>query len=219
MNVIYEDNHLLIVDKPSLLPTMGVSKGDSSLISKAKDYIKKKYQKPGNVYLGVVSRLDSWVSGVIVLARTSKAAARLNDQFAKSNVSKIYLAIVDGEIPESGELENWVAKNERLRRMECVSEGTERAKFARLRFRKIGQYGTKRLLEIELLTGRKHQIRLQLSDFGFPILGDVKYDSELQFPKGISLHSLKLKLEHPTLKEELVFKADPPSYWDVDRFK
>ena len=118
LQVIYEDNHLLVVNKPALLATMGVSTGETSLVSLAKAYLKQKYQKPGNVYLGVVSRLDSFVSGVTVLARTSKAAARLNEQFRNATVEKIYWAIVPNSLPsERGILKNWLVKDDRQRRL------------------------------------------------------------------------------------------------------
>ena len=218
LEVVYEDNHLLIVNKPAMLPTMGVAEGENSLVTLAKQYLKQKYQKPGNVYLGVVSRLDSWVSGVIVLARTSKSAARLNAQFAKSSVKKVYWAIVAGEAPQNGELENWVLKNDSRRRMFCVDRNQTGAKQARLRFECIESRSDCSLVEIELLTGRKHQIRVQMAEAGMSILGDRKYGSTKPFTKGIALHSRCLELTHPTQKTELRFDVPPPSYWDLHQF-
>jgi len=204
---------------------MGVSDGDESLVSLARQYIKHKYNKPGNVYLGVVSRLDSFVSGVIVLARTSKAASRLSQQFRSRSVEKKYWAIVPDDLPSGhGQLENWLIKNESSHRMMVVDAGAaaqRNAKIARLQYRTLGtsEAGPRlRLIEIELETGRKHQIRVQLEHAGCPIVGDRKYGSRLPFKRGIALHSRKLVIEHPTQKVLQSFQAETPPWWNLDQY-
>lgn len=219
LDVIFEDNHLLVINKPALLPTMGVERGRDNLLAIAKNYLKKKYDKPGNVYLGVVSRLDSFVSGVVVFARTSKSAARLNQQFASSQPEKKYLAIVSSGLKEFGELEHWLTKDEANHRMMTVNENaTPAAKQARLQYQIVGEFENLSLLEVKLLTGRKHQIRVQLSTSGHPIVGDKKYGSSIPFKSGIALHSRSLTIEHPTTKEILNFSIDPPDWWKLERF-
>jgi len=220
--ILFEDNHLLVINKPAPLATMGVASDQDSLVTLAKQYLKAAYNKPGNVYLGVVSRLDSFVTGVIVLARTSKAASRLSRQFADRSTYKTYWAIVPAwnvkAIGESWQMENWVLKDEANHRMQTVSEQRGKAKLAKLNATKIAQFEDNDLLRIELLTGRKHQIRVQLSSAGFPIVGDRKYGSKRTFTQGIALHSYHLVFEHPTKKEPVSIHGDPPNYWKIGRF-
>jgi 23S rRNA pseudouridine1911/1915/1917 synthase len=212
--VIFEDNHLLVIAKPAGIATMGIADQQASLVGQAKIYLKQKYDKPGNVYLGVVSRLDSLVSGVVVFARTSKAAARLNDQFRANSVKKIYWAVVQGKLaPESGTLRDHLRKNESRQRMEVVSAVASGAKEAVLHFETITRHAQWTLLAIRLETGRKHQIRAQLSACGHPILGDRKYGSQQPFEQGIALHSRSLQLSHPISKEQLEFSVEPPPSW------
>ncbi|MFK7766550.1 MAG: RluA family pseudouridine synthase [Mariniblastus sp.] len=222
LKVLFEDNHLLVVDKPALLPTMGVRDGDDSLLNQAKDYIKQKYDKPGKVYLGVVSRLDSFVTGVIVFARTSKSASRLTDQFRRRTVEKKYWAIVPSQLsPSSGRLEDRLLKSESQHRMVVVPRNAaeqQGEKLAKLRYAMIAQHRQLKLLEIELETGRKHQIRVQLENAGASIVGDQKYGSDLPFKKGIALHARRLVIEHPTQKILQSFESEPPYYWDIGRF-
>jgi len=214
LNVIYEDNHLLAVNKPAMLPTMGVAEDVASLLTVAKDYIREKYDKPGNVYLGIVSRLDAPVTGLVVIARTSKAAARLTESFKSRNVRKLYLAAVEGAPPEaSGTLEHFLRKDERHRKMHVTHESAEGAQLARLRYRVLGGASGLSLLEVELDTGRKHQIRVQLAKVGCPIVGDRKYGAALEFPSGIALHSRQLELEHPVRREALTLTAPLPAVW------
>ncbi len=211
---------MLVLSKPALLATMGVNVDEDSLVKRAKQYLKEKYAKPGNVYLGVVSRLDSFVSGVVVLARTSKAAARLNRQFAGGLTKKNYLAIVPkGDGRKQGNLTDWISKNESRHRMQVVSKEVSDAKEARLSYRTIGEFQDLSLLEIDLHTGRKHQIRVQLSATNRPIVGDRKYGSSESFKKGIALHSFQLRIEHPTLKEKMLFESPPPAWWRLERFR
>lgn len=226
LDVIFEDNHLLVLNKPALLATMGAEAGQPSLLEHARDYIRRKYNKPGNVYLGVVSRLDAHVSGVIMFARTSKSASRISDQIRKHQVGKIYRALVPaGVLKDPGTLEDYVFKDDASRRMRCTKKQNDsRAdappKLARLRYRKLAtdQQKDVDLLEIQLETGRKHQIRVQLANQGCPILGDSKYGSSRPFPAGIALHCLKLQLLHPTLKTPLEFEVAPPKNWQMGKF-
>jgi len=214
LDVLYEDNHLLAVSKPAGLATMGAAAGKPTLLEAAKQYVRQRYQKPGNVYLGVVSRLDTPVTGAVVLARTSKAARRLTEQFRGRQVRKIYWALVEGRIePEAGELVQWIAHDDRLQRMRVVGPAVPGAREARLRYRRLELVGGNSLLEIELQTGRKHQIRLQLSDRGHPILGDRKYGSQRPFPAGIALHARRLAFLHPVRREPIELEAPLPSSW------
>lgn len=212
--VIYEDNHLLVLDKPANLPTMGVTADKASLLTEAKAYIKRKYAKPGNVYLGVVSRLDAPVTGLIVIARTSKAATRLNDQFRGRAASKVYWALVeDRPQPPADTCVDWLRKDERHHRVHITHAHQPEAQEARLSYRTLGVYGSATLLEIELETGRKHQIRVQLAHRGYPIVGDLKYGSRVSFPTGIALHSRRLELTHPVRQTPLQLVAPLPNSW------
>lgn len=217
LDVLHEDNHLLVINKPAGLVTQGADAGAASVVTLAKDYLKEKYQKPGNVFLGVVSRLDALVSGVLVLARTSKGAARLTEQFQQGSVDKTYWALVDSPPrPASGELTHWVRKNDAVQRMEIVPRGTAGAQEARLAYRILGCELLGNLVEVRLLTGRKHQIRLQLGEIGCPILGDRKYGSRQPFLKdAIALHCVQLALDHPTTGERLEFRVPPPAAWKL----
>jgi 23S rRNA pseudouridine1911/1915/1917 synthase len=214
LNVIYEDNHLLVVNKPAGLVTQGATAGEPSLVTVAADYIKHKYAKPGNVYIGVVSRLDAAVSGVIVLARTSKAAERLNAQFRTREVEKTYWGLVSGTVaPPSGRLVDWLAKDERLQRVVRTTSGSAGAQEAVLSYQAKGRIAGGSWLEISLETGRKHQIRVQLSVRGWPILGDKKYGSQHPFSEGIALHARAISFAHPVKQETLTFSAPVPTAW------
>jgi 23S rRNA pseudouridine1911/1915/1917 synthase len=214
--VLYEDNHLLVVNKPAMLPTMGVAADRESLIAQAKQYIGQKYDKPGDVYLGIVSRLDAPVTGVVVIARTSKAASRLTEQFRTQQVEKIYWAMVESAIhPAASRLVDWVLKDERHRRMEIAAPGSPGSQEARLNYRTLKSFARTALVEVQLETGRKHQIRLQLSHAGAPIVGDRKYGGEQPFANGIALHARRLALVHPVKKEPLEFIASLPTAWRI----
>ncbi len=216
MNVLYEDNHLLVVVKPAGLATMGLPAGEETLFTQAKKYIKAKYNKPGEVYLGVVSRLDVAVSGVVVFARTSKAAARLNDQFRQHTAKKTYLALVEGKVfPPEADCVDRLFEDKQRKQVWLTRD--KDSKEARLHYRKIRPCGKDSLLEIQLLTGRKHQIRLQLSHRGHPIVGDKKYGAKTPFQAPgkktsarIALHAWKLEIAHPTTRQTLCFEAPPP---------
>jgi len=212
MQVLYEDNHLLVVVKPTGLATMGLAEGEDTLLTLARDYVKEKYHKPGNVYLGVVSRLDVPVSGVVVFARTSKAAARLNDQFRNRTVTKTYLALVEGAIePAAAECVDRIREDERHRKVWITRDLI--GKESKLSYKRLEQLPFCSLIEIHLETGRKHQIRVQLASRGFPILGDRKYGARSEFPNGIALHAWKLALCHPVGGEALEFVAPAPASW------
>ncbi|MDZ7616576.1 MAG: RluA family pseudouridine synthase [Patescibacteria group bacterium] len=216
LHVLYEDNHLLVLNKPAMLPTMGTPGGTETLLTLAKQYVKEKYNKPGNVYLGVVSRLDAPVTGAVLLARTSKAACRLTEQFREGRVEKAYWALVDGAV-DAGEVEcvDWLAADERHRKVRIVGPSIPGAKQARLRFRPLQVKKGRTLLEVELLTGRKHQIRLQLSHRGLPILGDRKYGSSSPFPSGIALHARRLVVFHPVGGHSVEVVCPLPDYWPL----
>jgi RluA family pseudouridine synthase len=212
--ILYEDNHLLVINKPAQLATMGVRPPRMSALELAKDYIKRKYQKPGNVYLGVVSRLDAPATGVLVFARTSKAAARLTAQYRNREVTKIYHILTEGTLSAPvGTLEDCVRKDERHRRMHVVSAETKDSRDAKLTYRVLEDMGKCQLVEVQLETGRKHQIRLQFSSRGHPVVGDRKYGASSQLQHGIALHAQHLKLMHPVLRESLAWSAAVPTAW------
>ncbi len=221
MEVVYEDNHIIIVNKQSGEIVQGDKTGDCPLSDIVKDYIKEKYQKPGAVFLGVVHRLDRPVSGLVVFARTSKALTRLNKMFAEGKVHKTYWAIVErGERLEvRGEgndewhsLENWLTRNEKQNKSYAYDHEVPNSKRALLRYRVIGRGERYDLLEVQLMTGRHHQIRCQLAAMGCPIKGDLKYGSKRSNPDGsISLLSRKIELVHPVSKEEICIESPLPA--------
>jgi 23S rRNA pseudouridine1911/1915/1917 synthase len=214
LDVLYEDNHLLAVNKPAMLPTMGVEADRPNLLALAREYVRAKYSKPGNVYLGVVSRLDGPVTGVTLIARTSKAAARLSAAFRDREVGKTYWAVVETPPePAAGALEHWLRKDERHRKVHVTHAGADGAQLARLCYRTLAAAGDLALLEVEPETGRKHQIRVQLAKIGCPIAGDLKYSARTTFPLGIALHALRLEVEHPVQRQPLVIEAPLPAAW------
>ena len=210
IRVLYEDNHLLVVEKPANVPVQADASGDEDLLTACKGYIKEKYAKPGEVYLGLVHRLDRPVGGVMVFARTSKAAARLTEQFSAHRARKRYAAIVEGSAPGEGRLADFLWKDERTNTTSVVPEGTPGAKMAKLSFRTLAREGDLSLLDVDLQTGRPHQIRVQLSHAGFPIHGDQRYNPAAQVGEQIRLWAYALTIVHPTLKEEMTFYALPP---------
>lgn len=214
LEILHEDNHLLVVNKPSGIPTMGALPDEPSLWQMAKEYLKEKYHKPGNVYLGVVSRLDALVSGAIVFARTSKAAARLNEQFRNSSVEKTYWAVVEGVgLSSTGTCQDWLLKDDAAHRVRAVAGSRPGAQRATLSFRRLRELSDATWLEIALESGRKHQIRVQMSHRGHPILGDKKYGAANRFAVGIALHSRRLALAHPVTKEPLEWTAPLGRGW------
>lgn len=210
--VLYEDNHLLALHKPAGLLTMGDDTGDRTMVDMARDYLKKKYNKPGNVFVGVVHRLDRPVSGVLLFARTSKAAARLSDQLRRSEIEKTYRVLVEGRCPQQdrGEFEDWLKKNHQTNRVSTASPGDPEAKHSRLRYEIVNRVNSLIELEVQPITGRSHQIRVQLSSRGLPVVGDVKYGSKYRLGRSIRLHALRLRFQHPTRKEATAIDCPCP---------
>ncbi|MGI6233494.1 MAG: RluA family pseudouridine synthase [Prevotella sp.] len=213
MKVLYEDNHLIIVYKESGEIVQGDKTGDKPLSEMVKEYIKEKYNKPGNVFIGVVHRLDRPVAGLVLFARTSKALSRLNDMFRRGDIHKTYWAIV-GQSPEQkeGRLENWLVRNERLNKSFAYDHEVPNSKKALLDYRVIGHSDRYTLLEVKLLTGRHHQIRCQLASIGCPIKGDLKYGAKRSNPDGsISLLSRSMTFEHPVSHKIISINAPLPN--------
>ena len=221
MEVIYEDNHIIIVNKQSGEIVQGDKTGDRPLSDIVKDYIKEKYQKPGAVFLGVVHRLDRPVSGLVIFARTSKALTRLNKMFAEGEIHKTYWAIVrrqeaGGWSQETGDewqtLEHWLVRNEKQNKSYAYPTEKPNAKKAILKYRTLSHSDNYTLLEVRLLTGRHHQIRCQLAAMGCPIKGDLKYGAPRSNPDGsISLMARRVEFVHPVSKEPIIVEAPIPN--------
>ena len=212
LSVIYEDNHILVVNKTAGLLVQGDKTGDKSLLDLAKKYIKDKYQKPGEVFLGLVHRLDRPTTGVIVLARTSKALSRLSQQFKERIPKKIYRAVVSGTPEPKATLEHYLRKNSSKNKSFHYPKNTPNTKKAILHYRSVKQLKSYHVLDIELETGRHHQIRAQLAAVGLHIKGDLKYGAKRPNKNGsIHLHARSLTLIHPTKKEEMTFLAPTPN--------
>ena len=213
--ILYEDNHLLVFNKKPGEIVQGDRTGDTPLSEALKAFIKQRDNKPGNVFLGVPHRLDRPVSGIVIFAKTSKALERLAAMFREGSVHKTYLALCCGEPwDEEGLLEDWLSRNEKQNKSYVVREGTTGAKLARLRYRFVQRTERYSLLEVELLTGRHHQIRCQLSHMGCPIKGDLKYGAPRSNPDGgICLHSYRAVFVHPVQKVELTVEAPVPDTW------
>lgn len=212
MNVIYEDNHIIVVNKESGEIVQGDKTGDTPLSDCVKDYLKRKYQKPGNVFLGVVHRLDRPVSGLVIFAKTSKALSRLNEMFRKGDVHKTYWAIVKNAPKEPvGRLTHWICRNEKQNKSYAYNSEVSGSKKAVLDYRVLASGDNYHILEIRLLTGRHHQIRCQLSAMGSPIRGDLKYGAQRSNPDGsISLLSRHVEFVHPVSKEFVSLDAPLP---------
>ena len=211
LSVIYEDNHIVVVNKAAGLLVQGDHTGDKSLVDIAKQHIKDKYKKPGDVFLGLVHRLDRPTTGVVVLARTSKALTRLNKQFKDRIPKKVYQAIVSGTPESSARLEHYLKKNSSQNKSFHYPKTTPNTKHAILRYRHLQSLKTYHVLEIELETGRHHQIRAQLAAVGLHIKGDLKYGAKRPNLNGsIHLHARSLIFVHPTKKEEMEFIAPYP---------
>lgn len=219
MQVIYEDNHIIVVAKRSGEIVQGDKSGDRPLTEDVKAYLKEKYAKPGLVFLGVVHRLDRPVSGLVVFARTSKALSRLNEMFRNGSIHKTYWALVQTPPPaEEGELIHWLTRNERQNKSYAYRNEVPGSKKAVLRYRVIGQTDRYTLLEIQLLTGRHHQIRCQLAAMGCPIRGDLKYGAPRSNSDGsISLLARSIEFVHPVSKEIICLEAPLPedSLWQA----
>lgn len=210
--VIYEDNHLLVINKPAGMLVQGDKTGDESLLEIGKQYIKEKYQKPGNVFLGSAHRLDRPVSGVLVFARTSKALSRMQELFREKQVQKTYYAVVKPAPDyEFQELKHWIAKDKTKNISRAYDKDGKNRKESMLSYRLLGRQGKLGLLEVNPTTGRPHQIRVQLSAVGCPILGDLKYHAQQTNPDGnIALHAHKIEFLHPVGKAKVWFQAALP---------
>jgi 23S rRNA pseudouridine1911/1915/1917 synthase len=230
LDILFEDNHCLALNKPAGWPTTHFEGREETVDRLAKAYLKEKYGKPGNVYLGVVHRLDKPVSGALLFARTSKAAARLSEQFRNGAVEKVYWAVVEKLDPPlaatgalrperapaldvAGTLEDWLRKDEVAHRIESVAPGAVGARHALLHYVKKAEHAELQLLELRPQTGRKHQLRVQLASRGFPIYGDRKYGSRHVLGHAIALHARSLTFLHPTHGEPITVTADVPPIW------
>jgi len=209
MDIIYEDNHLLVVNKPAGMLVQGDRTGDISLLEVSKKYIKQKYNKPGKVFLGLVHRLDRPVSGVLVFARTSKAAARLSEQIRSKKIEKQYSALISGRIEDNGNYVDYISRKNYKSYID-----KKNGKYAELNFKRIGYNAGISLIVVNLITGRHHQIRIQFASRGYPILGDFRYGSTISFhERTLALHATSITLEHPTHKNKYTFKADFGTSW------
>lgn len=206
--ILFEDNHLLVINKPAGLLSQEDHTGRPDVLNLCKEYIRKEYNKPGNVFLGLLHRLDKPVSGVMVLAKTSKAASRISEQIRNRKVRKRYRAVVYGNPPPNGVLEHHLEKDRTKNVTEVVKKPTKDSKFAKLSFNTVSKSGILSLMDINLETGRAHQIRVQFAAIGSPIWGDKRYGNEES--GSIALHAYSFKLEHPTLSEKKTFKAESP---------
>lgn len=213
MTVVYEDNHIIVVNKTASEIVQGDKTGDTPLSEMVQLYLKEKYNKPGNVFIGVPHRLDRPVSGLVVLAKTSKALARLNDMFRNGDVKKTYWAIVKDRPKElEGELQHWLVRNEKQNKSYAYAAERKDAKRSVLSYRLLASMDNYHLLEVALQTGRHHQIRCQLSKIGSPIKGDLKYGAERSNPDGsISLHARRIQFEHPVSKVLIDVVAPVPN--------
>lgn len=214
LEILYEDNHCVALNKPCGVSSAHFQGQEETLDRAVKQYLKDRYQKPGNVFLGVVHRLDKPVSGVLLFARTSKAAARLSEQFREGTVEKTYWAIVEGDVQAmAGTLEDWLLRDREDRRVSIVEPRSPGAKQALLHFQQRGNHGGLTWLEVRPQTGRTHQLRVQLAHHGHPIFGDSKYGSIRTFETGIGLHARQLTFLHPIRYEPITLTADVPRLW------
>lgn len=209
LKIIYEDNHLLVCEKPINMPVQADSSGDTDLLTLAKEYIKHKYNKPGEVYLGLVHRLDRPVGGVIVFARTSKAAVRLTNSFKTRSTVKRYAAIVAGRAKDHASLRDWLVRDEGSNSTFVAAENTPGAKEASLDYSRVTAKDGLSLVDVLLHSGRHHQIRVQLSNSGFPIYGDQRYNGRAKVGQQIALYAYSLSIEHPTLRTQMTFTSIP----------
>ncbi|MBQ5895981.1 MAG: RNA pseudouridine synthase [Bacteroidaceae bacterium] len=213
MKVLYEDNHIIVINKAAGEIVQGDKTGDASLCDTMKQYLKEKYAKPGNVFIGLPHRLDRPVSGIVVFAKTSKALERLNRMFSEGAVKKIYWALTKGiPTPAEADIESWILRNEKMNKSFSYPKEVKGAKRALLHYRLAAASQNYNLIEVELKTGRHHQIRCQLSSIGCPIKGDLKYGAQRSNPDGsISLHARYIEFTHPVSKETIAITAPLPS--------
>jgi 23S rRNA pseudouridine1911/1915/1917 synthase len=215
INILYEDNHLLVVEKPINVPVQEDESKDLDLLNMLKHYLKIKYNKPGNVYLGLVHRLDRPVGGVMVFAKTSKSASRLSEQVRLNKLTKIYNAVVMNKINDSGHLEDYLLKDNKNNIVKVDNKG----KLSKLDYRLLKSIDNMNLVEIKLETGRSHQIRVQFSHNGNPLFGDQKYNKESKVGEQLALFARKLSFYHPISNELLTFELDLPNRYPFNKFK
>lgn len=214
LDILFEDNHCIAIAKPAGVPSTHFQGTEETIDRAVKEYLKEKYQKPGNVFLGIVHRLDKLTSGVLLFARTSKGAARLSEQFRQGTIEKVYWAVVEGEVNlQAGSLEDWLRKDREEGRVEVVEPQERGARQALLHYQRRAMYGGLTWLEIRPQTGRTHQLRTQLAHHGHPIYGDAKYGSAYTFGNAIALHARALTFLHPIRYEPITVTADVPRKW------
>ena len=215
INIIYEDNHLLVVEKPINIPVQADSSNDLDLLTMLKEYIKEKYKKPGNVYLGLVHRLDRPVGGVMVFAKTSKCASRLSDQIRKGEFKKIYYAVIEGNILPNGLLKDKLLKDTKTNMVKVDDNGKE----SELYYKKTNHKNNLSLVKINLHSGRSHQIRVQFSSRGYPLYGDHRYNKNCKDKSQIALFAQEISFYHPITKEKLVYSLPLPNRYPFTLFK
>lgn len=222
--VIFEDNKILVVEKPFGIPVQADITGDEDLLSLLKKYLKEKDKKPGNVFLGLVHRLDRPVGGVMVFAKNSKAAGRISAQIRNKDFKKKYLAVVEGNLEKAGTLTNHIRKNKTLKKAEVFDEAHFDSKEAKLRYKVLDKKENLSLVEIELITGKYHQIRSQFAHVNHPVVGDFKYGSKINLNEGndikeIALLSYEIGFQHPGTQKKVVFNAKLPDRYPWNLFK
>jgi 23S rRNA pseudouridine1911/1915/1917 synthase len=214
LDILYEDNHCLAINKPAGRLSTHFGGREETLDRDVKAYLKEKYRKPGQVFLGIVHRLDRPVSGVLLFARTSKAAARLSQQFREGTIEKVYWAVVEGAVEQTaGSLEHWLLKDRQAGRVEVVAPGTAGARQALLHYQRRAAHGGLTWLEVRPQTGRTHQLRVQLAHHGQPIYGDARYGAVHTFGNAIALHARSLTFLHPVRYEPITLTAEVPRPW------
>lgn len=216
MEILYEDNHIIVVNKPQGVPSQADSSGDKDMLTMVKEYIKEKYNKPGNVFVGLVHRLDRPTGGVMVFAKNSKSASRLSEQIANGEMEKTYFAVVNGRVAnDSGRLVNYLKKDSKLNKVAIVPQFEEGAKKAELTYNVLERKDDLSLLKIKLQTGRGHQIRVQFANIKHPLVGDNKYGKSEKVM--LNLFAVELGFLHPTTKQKMIFRVYPPedaSMWN-----
>ena len=210
--ILFEDNHLIIINKKPGILVQGDITGDISLIEITKDYIKNKYNKKGNVFLGLVNRIDRPTSGIVIFAKTSKALSRMNEILRNREIQKIYWLIISNKFAlNNGKIEGWFRKNSKQNKSYFFESQVTNSKFGSLSYKKLKTLDNYCLVEVELITGRHHQIRCSFSELGYPIQGDLKYGSKRSNKDGgIYLHSRRLEFIHPVSKNKILLEADTP---------
>ena len=210
--ILYEDNHLIIINKQTGVLVQGDITGDLSLFEIVKDYLKKKYKKKGNVFLGLVNRIDRPTSGIVIFAKTSKALSRMNKKLRNREIKKIYWLIISNKFHSNyGEIKGWFKKNKKQNKSYLWDEEVKNSKYGSLLFKKLKNLDNYSLFEVELITGRHHQIRCSFSKIGYPVLGDLKYGSKRSNKDGgIYLHSKEVEFTHPVSEKKIVIKAKTP---------